>query len=95
MPSGEQETLITNLDTADASFEECKLLYFKRWNIEINYDDLKNKLEIENFTGDSVRVIEQDFFATLLLANIATLISEDAFIVYNTRDNTQKNIFIR
>lgn len=91
LPSGEQETLIMNLDSADATFDDCKSLYFRRWGIETNYDDLKNKFEIENFTGDSVRVIEQDFFAIVLLANIAALIAEDALALYDSRDTAQKN----
>lgn len=94
LPSGEKETLITNLDNS-TSFEECKALYFKRWGIETNYDDLKNKFEIENFSGDSVRVIEQDFFATLLLSNIATIIAQDAYSKYISSNTSKKNTPIR
>lgn len=91
LPSGEEEILITNILESEISFEECKSLYFKRWGIETNYDILKNKLQIENFSGDSVKVIKQDFFATIFLANIATLIEEDAEIVYKSNNNSQKN----
>jgi len=92
LPSGEEEILITNVSDSEISFEECKALYFKRWGIETRYDILKNKLQIENFSGDSVRVIKQDFFATIFLSNIAALIEDDAASVYEAKDNTQKNM---
>jgi hypothetical protein len=42
LPSGETETLITNL--LDMPLKEFPDLYFKRWPIETKYDVLKNKL---------------------------------------------------
>ncbi len=42
------ETLITNLPPEIAKPEELKMLYGKRWDIEKNYDKMKNILEIEN-----------------------------------------------
>jgi hypothetical protein len=47
---------------------------FSRWEIESNYDVLKNILEIENFTGKSVLSVRQDFYATVLTNNIQGLI---------------------
>ena len=75
--SGETEILITSL------FDEIKYpnsvfisLYFKRWGIETRYDVLKNSLRIENFSGLSEIVIQQDFFITLLIANMEALLRE-------------------
>ena len=59
LPSGEQETLISNL--FELKFEDFPELYFKRWPVETKYDVLKNKLAIENFTGYTKNVILQDF----------------------------------
>jgi hypothetical protein len=78
LPSGEIETLITNLKTEEYTVEELKAFYFRRWEIEISYDILKNKLEIENFSGDSVIAIQQDFNMIILLSNIASVIAEEA-----------------
>jgi len=39
--------------------------------VETKYDEVKNKLEIENFSGRSVLAIEQDFYITMYMANIA------------------------
>lgn len=65
------EYLITNLFETSISLEDFKFLYKQRWGIESKYNDLKNKLEIENFTGYSPIAILQDFYATMLLANLA------------------------
>jgi hypothetical protein len=71
LPSGEQEVLITNLFNRSMGVKAFKKLYFLRWPIETKYDEVKNKLEIENFTGVSKKAIEQDFYATMYLTNIA------------------------
>lgn len=84
LPNGEQETLITNLSGDDATVDDCKELYFKRWGIETRYDELKNKFEIENFSGKTPRAIEQDYHATILLSNLASLIEKDANDLYQT-----------
>lgn len=78
LPTGEIETLITSVSAEEISYEECKPLYFKRWGIETRYDVLKNQFEIENVSGETPTVIEQDFYATILLSNIASLIEQDA-----------------
>jgi hypothetical protein len=76
--SGEEETLITNLNKDELTFEEAKELYFKRWDIETKFDQLKNKLQIENFSGEKPLIVEQDFYASVLISNIGTLIRNDA-----------------
>ena len=78
LSTGEIETLITDLTAEELSYEECKALYFKRWGIETRYDQLKNQFEVENFSGVTPTVIEQDFYATILLSNMASLIEQDA-----------------
>lgn len=71
LPSGEMEMLITNLFQRNMGIKAFKKLYFLRWPVETKYDEVKNKLEIENFTGNSKKAIEQDFYATMYLSNIA------------------------
>ena len=76
LPSGEAETLITNL--FDLPYELFMPLYFRRWPVETKYDILKNKLELCNFTGCSPNAILQDFWASIHLANIAALAKAEA-----------------
>ena len=72
LDGGEEQTLITDLQEKKMGIKAFKALYFKRWPIETKYDQIKNKLEIENFSGKLVDNIRQDFYATMVLTNIAT-----------------------
>ena len=76
LPSGQTETLITDLfDMEESAFQE---LYFLRWSVEEKYDVVKNKLELPNFTGRSVNVLYQDFWISMLLANVASVAKAEA-----------------
>ena len=51
LDTGEIEYLLSNIGEDIISAEKMKETYFKRCQIEIGYDILKNKLHSENFTG--------------------------------------------
>lgn len=73
----EPEILITNLwDATEYPARIFKELYFKRWGIETFYDKIKNKIQLESFSGYKVNSILQDFYATILIANLQTLITK-------------------
>ncbi|MFZ1358307.1 MAG: IS4 family transposase [Saprospiraceae bacterium] len=75
LPDGEIEILVTSLmDSKQYGQEIFKELYFKRWKIETYYDELKNKIKGEEFSGYSNQSILQDFYSTLFVSNIQTLI---------------------
>ena len=76
LPSGEIETLMTNIFDLDVS--EFKELYFKRWRIEVKYDVVKNKLEMPSFGGFTENVIRQDFWISMYLANMAAIAKSEA-----------------
>jgi len=69
LSSGEKEILVTNLPRKYVRYKEAAELYFKRWGIEVKFDSLKNKLELENMSGRRVVTTYQDFWAKLDLAN--------------------------
>jgi len=69
LDSGEEEILVTNLPSSDLSRREVGELYFKRWGIEVKFESLKNKLELENWSGRRPVTVYQDFWAKLDLAN--------------------------
>jgi len=71
LDSGEDETLITDLGKKYKGIQTFKALYFKRWPIETKYNEIKNKLEVENFSGRLVDNIRQDFYATMVITNLA------------------------
>lgn len=78
LESGIIETLVTNIFDETISLTDFKELYFKRWGIEVKYNEIKNKLQVENFTGKTVIAIEQDFYATMYLTNMVALAKKDA-----------------
>jgi len=77
LDSGETEYLLTNL-IEDFIYDDFKELYFLRWSIETNYDFLKNKIEIENFSGKTAVSVKQDFHAAIFVCNLALLIATEA-----------------
>ena len=70
LPSGEEETLITDINDRSLDIQAFKELYFMRWNVETKYDEIKNKLEVENFSGRTVDAVKQDFFISMYLSNV-------------------------
>ena len=61
-----------------------------RWEIETNYNDMKNKLEIENFSGTSPLAVKQDFYATMFLKNLAAMmIFENADLIKELHDSDE------
>lgn len=75
LPGGEIELLITSLtDSKKYTHSIFKELYFRRWKIETYFDELKNKLGIEHFSGYSNQSILQDFYATIFVSNLQSLI---------------------
>lgn len=72
---GNVEILMTSLlDSNLYPTGQFKKLYFKRWGVETFYDELKNKLRVEHFSGYSNQSILQDFKAALFVSNVQTLI---------------------
>ena len=70
LANGEIETLLTNVGAERIPYEAFKELYHKRWGIETKYKSLKQRLELENFSGRLVDNIKQDFYAIMTVANI-------------------------
>src|SRR5690606_33967819 len=70
LPSGEYEYFASNLTLEEFATQDIGDLYRMRWGIETAFDDLKNKLHIENFTGTKPILLEQDIYATFYLCNI-------------------------
>ena len=76
LKNGTTEALITNLEE-DFTKEMLMELYRSRWEIETKYEDLKNKLQIENFSGLDPVCILQDFYSTMFLSNLLAYMEAD------------------
>jgi Transposase DDE domain len=78
LPNGEIEVLMTSLlDSQVYPASMFKELYFLRWGIESFFDELKNKLKVEYFTGYSIMSIQQDFFCAIFISNLQSVIVND------------------
>jgi len=79
LSSGEREVLLTNVtDKAQFTYLDIKELYKMRWGVEEGFKQLKKTLYVEHFSGKSVLSVKQDFYAKVLLLNLASLIRNQA-----------------
>ena len=79
LPNGVTEVLITNLWKDDGYGDELfKELYFMRWGVETGISTVKNLLQLESFSGLTVQSVKQDFFATIFVANLTSLLTRQA-----------------
>ncbi|MDT4761165.1 transposase [Sphaerochaeta sp. PS] len=75
LDSGQVETVITNDTGHDA--EDFRKIFFLRWGIENSYDLLKNRFQVENFTGKTENTLKQDFWTTILASTMLMVMEED------------------
>lgn len=78
LSSGETEILITNLSKEEVSNKEMKELYNLRWQIEINYQVLKESLKIELITSSKENLIRQDIYSQMVAFNLLQAFINDA-----------------
>ncbi|WP_458462857.1 IS4 family transposase, partial [Paenibacillus sp.] len=77
LDTGESEVLITNLPREEFPQEKFKEIYHLRWGIETAYETLKDRLQLENFSGVKARILEQDIYSTIYVNNLAEDIIHD------------------
>lgn len=95
LDSGEIEVLVTNLfDKQLYPVSIFKELYFKRWQVEEAYKQLKTRVNLECFSGKTARSIHQDFHAKILMmtlcATLAHPITEKIKEEYNAEKTGNK-----
>jgi len=59
------------------STHDFSYLYSLRWGVETFFSKVKGRLALENFTGKSVESIRQDFWSTIFISNLETIMIED------------------
>ena len=70
LQTGEKEVLLTNLPQEIMTIEDLEYIYNKRWGIETNYNTLKNRFYMENYSSKKRQGIEQDVYSKFLIFNI-------------------------
>jgi IS4 transposase len=84
---GEVEVLATSLlDTKRYRYRDFKRLYYQRWRIETYFHTLKSRLSIDNFTGKTVEAIYQDFYSTIFLSGLESVVTLEATEQLRSRD---------
>jgi hypothetical protein len=79
LPGGGIEVLATNLLAKDEyNAQDLKELYFLRWGVETSINFQKNTLMLESFSGQTVQSVQQDFYATVVMANLQMCLMKDA-----------------
>lgn len=75
LASGALEVLVTSLlDEKEYPSEDFANLYWRRWGQETYFGRLKGRLDLEHCSGLSVEAVEQDFFASVLLSNLESVL---------------------
>lgn len=79
LSTGEYEVLVTSLrdETAWPSADFLDL-YHQRWGVETFYGRLKTRLGLENFSGLGAEAVRQDFFSTVYLSGLESLLTDEA-----------------
>ena len=76
LSTGEYEVLATSwLHEQRYVTDFFKAVYHLRWGVETLYGLLKTRLELENFSGKTVTSILPDFYATLYLTSLESLLT--------------------
>jgi hypothetical protein len=79
LDTGEYEVLVTSLlDEVEYPVSDFKELYWLRWGVESFYGVVKTRLQLENFTGRTVESIKQDFYATIYLTGLESILTDQA-----------------
>jgi hypothetical protein len=91
LPSGIEEVLITNLSTEEMTDNELADLYPKRWGVETKYLELKDRLQIDKFSGTSSNSVLQDIFSTLYMSNLIAFICHSANQIVEEKESAKDN----
>jgi hypothetical protein len=79
LSTGELEVLVTSLvDEKLYPTEMFKEIYHLRWGVEGFYGLIKERLNLENFSGRTVLSVKQDFYATLFLTGLESILTQQA-----------------
>ena len=90
LSTGEIEVLATSLlDENEITIDEFKYLYGLRWSVETFFSKIKGRLGLENFTGKTVEAVKQDFWSTIFISNLETIMTEKTEEKINAEKSTE------
>ncbi|MBU8849191.1 MAG: IS4 family transposase, partial [Desulfobacterales bacterium] len=78
LETGEYEVLVTSLlDETQFPTLDFQEIYHMRWGVEGFYAILKTRLNLENFSGKTVHSVYQDFYSTVYLTGLESILTAD------------------
>lgn len=77
LPTGEIETIMTNLESDKFSTEDINNIYQLRWGIETSYAYLKESMMITNISSSKDSIIKQEIYSQMMVYNIMQSIIND------------------
>ncbi len=79
LPNDEFEVLVTNLlDETRFPTSSLGQLYHLRWGVETLYGVVKTRLQLEHFSGLTADSVRPDFYATIFITNLESVLTEEA-----------------
>jgi hypothetical protein len=91
LDNGEVEVLVTSLlDEQAFTPQDFKYLYGLRWGIETYYGLIKERLRLENFTGKTVEAVTQDFYATIFVTNLESVLTREVQQELDKKDDQNR-----
>lgn len=78
MSTGEFEVLATSLFNEQHYWVPLLAeIDHRRWGIETFFSLLKTRLQLENFTGKTLESVQQDFYSTIYISGLESILTAD------------------
>lgn len=90
LPSGELETLVTNIPMWELSPYQLYCTYHIRWNIEISYFMLKYQVSVAQQHSIKANYVRQELWGKLIMFNFASFIMNHTAIPETKRKQPRK-----
>lgn len=92
LPDGKLEVLVTSLlDAGQYPTAEFLEVYHWRWGHETYYQLLKGRLDLENWSGQTLEAVRQDVQAAVLVSNLESLLSQEAQETLGATDHQRQH----
>ena len=77
LPTGEIETIVTNIEKGKLLSEDISKIYQLRWGIETSYHELKESMQVTNISSSKDTIIKQEIYSQMTMYNIVRSIAND------------------
>ena len=93
LPGGDTEILLTNIAETEMSDDELAALYTRRWGVETKYLELKDRLQINKLSGESINTVLQDIYATMYVSNLVAFMCYESDEAIKAREADKNNLY--